>query len=79
MTKIEVPFDFLHAVPMMSGLEYLKTSGLVDANNFVKTNPKTLQVEGRKNVWCLGDGSNLPTARTMAAAIDQSLIVTDQL
>jgi NADPH-dependent 2,4-dienoyl-CoA reductase/sulfur reductase-like enzyme len=76
---VEYPFDFLHAVPLMTGHDYLKSSGLADANNFVKVDKATLRSESHKNVWCTGDGSNLPTARTMAAVIDQSIILTNQL
>lgn len=77
--RVEQKFDFLHAVPSMVGSPYLSGSGLTDANNFVTVNPHTCQSLTFKNVWAIGDGSNLPTSKTQAAAVDEALVVTSQI
>lgn len=76
---VEVPFDFLHAVPHMTGHDYLAGSGLANALNFVTVDSKTLRHVKYGNVWCLGDTSDLPTSKTMSAVIEQSEVLMRNL
>ena len=78
-TNVEFPFDFLHAVPPMSGSDYLKDSGLVDASNYVIVDKYTLRSPKYPNVWGIGDGTNLPTSKTMSALIEQAYILKSNL
>lgn len=73
------PFDYLHAVPPMSGRDFLKDSGLVNSSNFVLVDKHTLQHSKFKNVWSLGDAAELPTSKTMSAAIEQATVLEKNL
>lgn len=76
---VRIPFDFLHAVPPMSGCDYLAGSGLVDAANYVVVDKHTLRSPRFGNVWGLGDGTNLPTSKTMSALIEQAYVLRGNL
>ena len=77
--KVEKPFDYMHAVPPMSGRDFLKDSGLVNSHNFVLVDKHTLQHQSFKNVWSLGDTAELPTSKTMTAAIEQATVLEKNL
>ena len=63
----------------MGGRDYLQDSGIVDANNFVQVDKYTLRNPDYPNIWALGDGSNLPTSKTMSGVLDQVQVVTQNL
>ena len=51
----------------MSPHDCLKDSELTDASGFVDVNKHTTQHKTFKNVFSLGDCSNIPTSKTAAA------------
>jgi sulfide:quinone oxidoreductase len=73
--QVTLKYDFLHAVPPMSAPAFLKESGLTDAAGFVDVHKQTLQHVKYPNVFGLGDSSNLPTSKTMAAVAAQVPVV----
>ena len=75
----KVPFEFLHAVPFMSGPSYLQGTKLADGDNFVTVNKNTLRHTKYSNVWGLGDSSNLPTSKTFSAVLEQSYVLSNNL
>jgi len=77
--KVEHSFDYLHAVPHMSGRDFLKDSGLVNKDNYVTLNKQTLRHTKYENVWGLGDGTDLPTSKTMSALIEQATVLEKNL
>ena len=73
--EIEVPYDFLHVAPPCTPHEVLKKSKLVDANGYVDVNKETMRHAKFSNIWALGDCSNVPTPKTMAGALSQSIVL----
>ena len=71
----EHAFDYLHAVPPMSGKDYVKGSGLADDSNYVIVDKNNFRNPKYPNVWAIGDGAALPTSRTMSAVIEQAHIL----
>lgn len=59
----------MHVCPPMSAPDVLKrsTSPIVDGSGFLDVNKHTLQHSKFKNVFGLGDCTNVPTAKTAAA------------
>ena len=57
----------------------IKQSSLVDATGFVDVDKDTLQHKKYQNVFALGDCSNLPTSKTMAAIAAQNKVLADNL
>ena len=60
----EVPFDLLVTIPVHGGPEYMTRSpGLGDDLGFVPTDPHTLQSRAAKNIFVIGDASDVPTSK----------------
>ena len=64
----EIPFDVLTVVPVNMGDEIIERSGLGDDMNFVPTDKETLQSQANKNIFVLGDASNIPTSKAGSVA-----------
>ncbi|MEQ1874310.1 MAG: FAD/NAD(P)-binding oxidoreductase, partial [Ilumatobacteraceae bacterium] len=60
----EIPFDLAVVVPLHSGAEYVGRSiGLGDELNFVPTDLHTMQSTAKRNVFAIGDASNVPISK----------------
>ena len=77
--EVSVKYDMLHVVPPHKPVDVLKKSSIVDSTGFVDLNKETMRHNKYKNIWGLGDCTNLPTSKTLAAAISQSSVLTDNL
>ncbi len=75
----EIDFDVLTIVPVNMGSEMIERSGLGDDLNFVPTNKHTLQSDKFKNVFVLGDASNIPTSKAGSVAHFAAEILMDNL
>jgi sulfide:quinone oxidoreductase len=64
----ELPFDLLTIVPVNMGDEVIERSGLGDDLNYVPVNKQTLQSDKFKNIFVLGDASNIPTSKAGSVA-----------
>ena len=61
---LQVDFDLLVTVPAHGGAGYVgRSPGLGDALGFVPTDKTTLQATARRNVFALGDATDLPTSK----------------
>ncbi len=63
----ETPFDLLIAIPAHKGMEVVEKSGL-GQNGWVPTNRKRLNMEGRTNVYAIGDTTNIPISKAGSTA-----------
>jgi sulfide:quinone oxidoreductase len=64
----EVPFDLLVSIPVHGGSPFIERSpGLGDELGFVRTDSHTLQSTAAKNVFAIGDATNLPTSKAGSA------------
>lgn len=79
VTKVKKSFDILHVVPPQVAPDFIKQSPLSDDAGWVDVNKHTLQHNQYNNVFSLGDVSNTPNAKTMAAARKQVGIVAENL
>jgi len=60
----ELDFDLLVTVPLHGGQAYVERSpGLGDALGFVPTDKRTLQTDAARNIFALGDATDLPTSK----------------
>ncbi|EGR30200.1 hypothetical protein IMG5_138190 [Ichthyophthirius multifiliis] len=76
---IERPFDLLHVVPPHIPPPFIRQSGLGEGAGYVEVDKHTLNHKTYKNVWAIGDCSNLPTSKTVAAVISQTPILVKNL
>jgi sulfide:quinone oxidoreductase len=75
----EVEFDLLVTVPVNKGADFIGESGLGDELNFVPANKHTLQAEGHKNIFVIGDAANIPASKAGSVAHFESDILTKNI
>lgn len=63
----EAPFDLLVSIPAHRGMEVIEKNGL-GQGGWIPTNRATLNMEGRKNVFVLGDTTNIPISKAGSTA-----------
>lgn len=74
-TVIESKFDFLHAVPPQTAPDFIRESALADQAGWVDVDQSTLRHKKFSNIYGLGDVTNTPNAKTVAAARKQAPVV----
>jgi sulfide:quinone oxidoreductase len=73
--ETEIPFDVLVTIPTNMGDEAIARSQMGDELNFIPTDNQTLRSEQYKNVFVIGDATNLPTSKAGSVAHFQSEIL----
>ena len=63
----ETPFDLLVAIPAHRGMEVIEKNGL-GQGGWIPTNRAKLSMEGRSNVFVLGDTTNIPISKAGSTA-----------
>jgi len=64
---VEIKYDLLITIPTHKGMEVLEKNGL-GANGWIPTNRTQLNMEGRSNVFALGDTTNIPISKAGSTA-----------
>lgn len=72
-------FDMLHVCPPQKAPEFVANSVLADAAGWLDVDQFTLQQKQFANVWGLGDVTNAPNAKTMAAVRKQAPVVAENV
>ena len=76
----ELEYDLLVLVPPHKGAQVLMDSGIAPApGGWLPTDPKTLNVEGRDNVWAIGDATNLPLSKAGSTAHFEAPVVAERV
>ena len=63
----EAPFDLLISIPAHRGMEVIEKNGL-GQGGWIPTNRQKLNMEGRQNVFVLGDTTNIPISKAGSTA-----------
>ena len=77
-----IPYDILHATPLMSAPDFVKQSPLALADNplgWAKVDKLTMQSPDFPNVFALGDAAGSPNSKTGAAIRKQAPVVVKNL
>jgi sulfide:quinone oxidoreductase len=74
-----IPFDILVTVPTNKGDDLIERSGMGDDLNYVPANKATLQSKDYKNIFVLGDASNIPASKAGSVAHFEAEILTDNI
>jgi len=76
----ELPYDLLVLVPPHKGAQVLMDSGIAPApGGWLPTDPHTLNVGERENVWALGDATNLPLSKAGSTAHFEAPVVAERV
>lgn len=79
MDGSEHPYDLLVAVPPHRGARVVRDAGLGDEDGFIPTDRYTLKMEGRDDVYVLGDATNLPVSKAGSTAHYEADVVVKNL
>jgi sulfide:quinone oxidoreductase len=74
-----IPFDLLVTVPTNKGDALIERSGMGDDLNYVPTHKATLQSIEYKNIFVLGDASNIPASKAGSVAHFEAEILTENI
>lgn len=74
-----IPFDLLVTVPTNMGDALIERSGLGDDLNFVPTHKHTLQSKAHKNIFVIGDATNVPASKAGSVAHFEAETLTDNI
>ncbi|MDH4092968.1 MAG: NAD(P)/FAD-dependent oxidoreductase [Cyclobacteriaceae bacterium] len=77
----EVPFDLLITIPVNKGDMMIEKSGIGDEDglNFVPTDKFSLQSKKFKNVFVIGDTTNIPASKAGSVAHFEAEILTENI
>jgi sulfide:quinone oxidoreductase len=75
----EVSYDLLATVPPNMGDAAIERSGLGDESNFVPTDHHTLQSRAQKNIFVIGDATDLPTSKAGSVAHFEAQVLTENI
>ena len=64
----EVPYDLLVTIPTNMGDELIERSGMGNELNFVPTDKHTLLSKNHKNIFVIGDATDLPSSKAGSVA-----------
>lgn len=74
--RVKRHFDLLHVVPAQSAPDFIKASPLASEAGWVSVDKHKLRHTRYENVFALGDCTNAPNSKTMAAVRRQFPVVT---
>jgi len=74
-----IPFDLLVTIPTNMGDEVIERSGLGDDLNFIPTDHNTLQSKAHKNIFVIGDATDVPASKAGSVAHFQAETLTDNI
>jgi len=75
----EIPFDLLVTVPTNKGDDLIARSELGDDLNYVPTNKGSLQSLAYKNIFVIGDATNIPASKAGSVAHFEAEILTENI
>jgi len=64
----EIDYDVLITIPTNMGDAVIERSGLGDELNFIPTDKQTLQSKAHKNIFVIGDATDLPSSKAGSVA-----------
>jgi sulfide:quinone oxidoreductase len=72
-------YDLLVIIPTNSGDELIVTSGLDDGSTFIPTHKHTLRALNHKNIYVIGDATNIPTSKAGSVAHYEADVISHNL
>jgi len=75
----EIPYDLLVSIPTHRGSESIARSGLGNELDFIPTDPHTLQSRAAKNVFVIGDATDLSASKAGSVAHFQAEVLTGNI
>jgi sulfide:quinone oxidoreductase len=77
--EIELGYDLLVTVPTNMGDEAIARSGMGNESNYVPTEKRTLRAAGHRDVFVIGDATDLPTSKAGSVAHFEAEVLTENI
>jgi sulfide:quinone oxidoreductase len=74
----EAPYDLLISIPAHKGMEVIEANKL-GQNGWIPTDRYNLNMEGRKNVFVLGDTTNIPISKAGSTAHFEAEVIGENI
>ncbi len=74
-----IPFDCLVSIPTNLGVDLIERSGMGDDMSFVPTDKHTLQSKIAKNIFVIGDASDVPASKAGSVAHFEAEVLAENL
>lgn len=78
-TGEKIDYDLLVIVPTNQGDDLIVESGLDDGSTYVPTDKHTLKALNHKNIYVIGDATNVPTSKAGSVAHYEAEVITHNL
>ncbi len=75
----EIDYDLLIMIPPHRGAPFLQNHSIADAKGWVQTDKKTLHAGGLKNIWALGDTTDIPISKAGSTAHFEGPVIAKQI
>jgi sulfide:quinone oxidoreductase len=75
----ELPYDLLILVPPHKGAQLVIDSGLAPGAGWLPTDPHTLNLKDREDIWALGDATDLPLSKAGSTAHFEAPVVAERV
>ncbi len=75
--ETRIPFDVLVTIPTNMGDDCIERSEMGDELNFIPTDKHTLLAEGHKNIFVIGDATDLPSSKAGSVAHFQADVLLE--
>ncbi|MBI4682358.1 MAG: NAD(P)/FAD-dependent oxidoreductase [Nitrospirae bacterium] len=75
----KIDYDLLVIVPTNQGDAVISESGLDDGSTYVPTDKHTLKALNHKNIYVIGDATNIPTSKAGSVAHYEAEVITHNL
>jgi sulfide:quinone oxidoreductase len=78
-TGQKIDYDLLVIIPTNSGDDVIVESGLDDGSTYIPTDKHTLKALNHKNIYVIGDATNIPTSKAGSVAHYEAEVITHNL
>ncbi len=75
----KMDYDLLVIIPANIGDDVIVESGLDDGSTYIPTNKHTLKALNHKNIYIIGDATNIPTSKAGSVAHYEAEVITHNL
>lgn len=75
----EYAYDLLIAIPPHRGARVVRDSGLGDGEGWIKTDRRTMKIQGHDDAFAIGDATNIPISKSGMVAHQESKVVAANL
>lgn len=79
MEGSEIEYDLLVTIPPHRGSRVVEVSGLGDAQAWLPTDRKTLEVKGFPGIYGIGDATDIPVSKSGSAAHFEAKVLAERL